>query len=82
MLESDAAVSYIRIWISEIRNIIFVVGKSVGKKEMDDGEGGAISCSRELCGCQGVLGGESVEIGTFFTAIHKTTIIMTGFFQK
>jgi hypothetical protein len=29
-----------------------------------------------------VLGGDSVEIGTFFTAIHKTTIIMTSFFQK
>jgi len=46
-------------------------GETLPEDEMDDGEGGAISCNRELCGCQGVLGGDSVEIGTFFTAIHK-----------
>lgn len=57
-------------------------GETLPEDERDDGEGGAISCNRELCGCQGVLGGDSVEIGTFFTAIHNTTIIMTCFFQK
>jgi hypothetical protein len=50
--------------------------------EIEDGEGGAISCKRELCGCHGVcvLVGDKAElIGTFFTATHKTITIMTCF---
>jgi hypothetical protein len=53
-------------------------GETLPEDEMEDGEGGAISCNRELCGCQGVcvLGGDKVElIGTFFTATHKTNIV-------
>lgn len=57
-------------------------GEILPEDEMDDGEGGAISCNRELCGCQGVLGGDSVESGTFFTATYKKTIIMMCFFRN
>jgi hypothetical protein len=57
-------------------------GETLPEDEIEDGEGGAISCKRELCGCQGVcvLDGDKAElIGTFFTATHKTITIMTCF---
>jgi hypothetical protein len=50
-------------------------GETLPDEEMDDGEGGAISCKRELCGCQGVLGGDSDEIGTFFTVTRIKSVI-------
>jgi hypothetical protein len=55
-------------------------GETLPEDEMEDGEGGAISCKRELCGCQGVCmpGGDKVElIGTFFTATHETNTMQS-----
>jgi hypothetical protein len=62
----------------ELGSAVGTPGDMLPEDEMEDGEGGAISCSRELCGCQGVcvLGGDKVElIGTFFTVINKTNTV-------
>jgi hypothetical protein len=55
-------------------------GETLPEDEIEDGEGGAISCKRELCGCHGVcvLDGDKAElIGTFFTATQGTITIIT-----
>ena len=33
---------------------VVIPGDTLPEEEMEDGDGGAISCRRELCGCQGV----------------------------